>query len=244
MDRLIYLAMSGAKATLQRQDSLANNLANASTTGFRAEMQAFRAVPVRGDGATTRVYALESTIGHDDRAGPVSSTGRPLDVAVQGSSWLAVQGLDGTEAYTRAGSLQVNAEGQLVTPSGQPVLGDGGPITLPANANIEIAATGHITTTVGNGRPQAAGRLKLVTPEEGAPLLRGTDGLFRPGDGGELPNDANARVQSGALEGSNVSAVETMVAMIAAARQFEQQMKMLQGAEQREQSAAKLLGTQ
>ena len=242
MDRLIYLAMSGAKATLQRQDTLANNLANASTTGFRAEMQAFRAVPVRGDGATTRAYALESTIGHDDRAGPVSSTGRPLDIAVQGKSWLSVQALDGTEAYTRAGNLQVNAEGQLVTPSGLPVLGDGGPITVPANASVEIAANGQITTTVGNNKPQAAGRLKLVTPE--APLQRGTDGLFRSGDGAELPNDATARVQSGALEGSNVSPVETMVAMIAAARQFEQQMKMLQGAEQREQSAAKLLTPQ
>ena len=242
MDRVIYLAMSGAKATLQRQDSLANNLANASTNGFRAEMQAFRAVPVRGDGATTRVYALESSIGYDQNAGPISSTGRSMDVAVQGKSWLAVQALDGTEAYTRAGSLHVNSEGQLVTPAGLPVLGDGGPINLPANAKVEIAATGNITTAVGSAKPQAAGRLKLVTPE--APLLRGPDGLFRPGDGAELPNDAAARVQSGALEGSNVSAVETMVAMIAAARQFEQQMKMLTGAEQREQSAAKLLAPQ
>jgi flagellar basal-body rod protein FlgF len=242
MDRLIYLAMSGAKATLQRQDSLANNLANASTTGFRAEMQAFRAVPVRGDGATTRAYALESTIGHDDSAGPISSTGRPLDVAVQGKSWLAVQALDGTEAYTRAGSLQVNAEGQLVTPGGLPVLGDGGPITVPANAFVEIASNGQITTTVGTAKPQGAGRLKLVTPE--APLTRAADGLFRSPDGADLPNDANARVQSGALEGSNVSAVETMVAMIAAARQFEQQMKMLQGAEQRDQGATKLLSSQ
>jgi flagellar basal-body rod protein FlgF len=242
MDRVIYLAMSGAKATLQRQDSLANNLANASTNGFRAEMQAFRAVPVRGDGATTRVYALESTIGYDQNAGPISSTGRSMDVAVQGKSWLAVQALDGTEAYTRAGSLHVTAEGQLVTPNGLPVLGDGGPITLPANATVEIAASGNITTSVGSGKPQAAGRLKLVTPE--APMQRGADGLFRTGDGAELPNDASARVQSGALEGSNVSAVETMVAMIAAARQFEQQMKMLTGAEQREQSAAKLLAPQ
>ena len=245
MDRLIYLAMSGAKATLQRQDSLANNLANASTTGFRAEMQAFRAVPVRGDGATTRVYALESSIGSDHRAGPVQSTGRALDVAVQGDGWLSVQALDGTEAYTRAGSLQVNAEGQLVTSAGLPVLGDGGPITLPANAAVEIAADGSITTSVGNGRPQQAGRLKLVTPEATAPaLVRGTDGLFRASDGADLPNDRTARVQSGALEGSNVSAVETMVAMISAARQFEQQMKMLQGAEQREQSAQKLLSSQ
>jgi flagellar basal-body rod protein FlgF len=241
MDRLIYLAMAGAKATLQRQDSLANNLANASTTGFRAELQAFRAVPVRGDGASTRVYALESSIGHDTRSGPVQATGRGLDVALQGNAWLAVQSLDGTEAYTRAGALQISAEGQLVTPGGLPVLGDGGPINVPANAAVEIAADGSITTQVGSGRPQQAGRLKLVTPE--APLARGSDGLFRAADG-DLGADPNARLQSGALEGSNVSPVETMVAMIAAARQFEQQMKMLQGAEQREQNAAKLLAPQ
>ena len=241
MDRLIYLSMAGAKATMQRQDTLANNLANASTNGFRAEMQAFRAVPVRGDGASTRVYALESTIGHDTRPGPVQSTGRSLDVAMQGNAWLGVQGLDGTEAYTRAGSLQVNAEGQLVTPAGLPVLGDGGPISVGLNAAVEIAADGSITSTTGNGRPQQVGRLKLVTPE--AQLTRGTDGLFRAADG-ELPADPSARVQTSALEGSNVSAIETMVAMIAAARQFEQQMKMLQGAEQREQGAAKLLAPQ
>ena len=241
MDRLIYLAMSGAKASMQRQDSLANNLANASTTGFRAEMQAFRAVPVRGDGASTRVYALESTIGYDDRAGPLQTTGRPLDVAPQGKAWLAVQSLDGTEAYTRAGALQVSAEGQLVTPSGLPVLGDGGPIAIPAGATLEVASDGTITASSGRGRPQSLGKLKLVTPE--APLTRGTDGLFRAADG-ELPTDPAAKLQSGALEGSNVSAVETMVSMIAAARQFEQQMKVLQGAEQREQGAAKLLGPQ
>ncbi len=241
MDRLIYLSMAGAKATMQRQEVLANNLANASTTGFRAELQAFRAVPVRGEGASTRVYALESTVGHDQRPGPVQGTGRSLDVAMQGKAWLAVQSLDGTEAYTRAGALQVDAEGQLVTPTGLPVLGDGGPITLPANAAIDIGPDGTISATVGNQRPQQVGRLKLVTPE--APLLRGTDGLFRAADG-ELPADANARLQAGALEGSNVSPVETMVAMIAAARQFEHQMKMLQGAEQREQSAQKLLGPQ
>ncbi len=239
MDRVVYLAMSGAKAALQRQDVLANNLANASTPGFRAELQAFRAVPVRGDGATTRVYALESTVGHDDASGPVQSTGRALDVAVRGKSWLAVQGLDGTEAYTRAGALQVGPEGQLTTVSGLPVLGDGGTITVPTNSTLEIATDGTITATGTNGKPQQVGKLKLVTPE--APLLRGTDGLFRPGDGADLPADPAARVQSGALEGSNVSPVETMVSMIAAARQFEQQMKMLQTADQKEQSATKLL---
>jgi flagellar basal-body rod protein FlgF len=241
MDRQIYLAMAGAKATLQRQDVLANNLANASTTGFRAELQAFRAVPVRGDGASTRVYALESTVGHDNRVGPVQATGRPLDVALQGQAWLAVQALDGTEAYTRAGALQVNAEGQLVTPGGMPVMGDGGPITLPAEASVDVAPDGSITTRIGKERPQLAGRLKLVEPE--GPLVRGVDGLFRAADG-DLTASPTARLQSGALEGSNVSPVETMVAMIAAARQFEQQMKVLQGAEQREQTAARLLAPQ
>ena len=241
MDRLIYTAMSGAKATLQRQDVLANNLANASTTGFRAEMAAFRAVPVRGDGASTRVFAAESTIGTDSRAGPIQTTGRSLDVAAQGNTWFAVQSLDGTEAYTRAGSFQVSAEGQLVTPSGLPVLGDGGPITLPLNAQVDIATDGSISTTVGNARPQQAGKLKLVTPE--ATLDRGADGLFRSAQG-DLTADAAARVQPGALEGSNVSPIETMVAIIAAARQFEQQMKSLKSAEEREQGAAKLLAPQ
>ena len=238
MDRLIYLAMAGAKATLQRQDSLANNLANASTSGFRAEMQAFRAVPVRGEGATTRVYALESTVGYDARSGPVQGTGRSLDVALQGQAWLSVQALDGTEAYTRAGALQVSPEGQLVTAAGLPVLGDGGPVSVGVNAQVEIASDGSITATTGNGRPQQVGRLKLVSGDK--PLQRGADGLFRTSDG-ELTADANARLQAGALEGSNVSPVESMVAMIAASRQFEQQMKLLQGAEQREQGAAKLL---
>ena len=241
MDRLVYLSMAGARAMLQRQDTLANNLANASTTGFRAELQAFRAVPVRGDGASTRVYALESTVGADLRPGPIQATGRALDVAATGGAWFAVQALDGTEAYTRAGAFQTDSAGQLVTPNGLPVLGDGGPITLPADAAVEIAADGTVSASVGNERPQTVGRLKLVTPE--GPLQRGGDGLFRSADG-ELPADATARVQAGALEGSNVSPVETMVAMIAAARQFEQQMKMLQGAEQREQGAARLLGPQ
>jgi flagellar basal-body rod protein FlgF len=238
MDRMIYLSMSGAKATLQRQDILAHNLANVSTVGFRAELAAFRAVPVLGDGASTRVYALESTPGYSDAPGAVQSTGRALDVAVSGRSWLAVQALDGTEAYTRGGALDIDPDGQLITRSGLPVMGDGGPITVPANAQIDIGADGTITGKVGDAKAQVLGRLKLVTPE-GA-MLRGDDGLFRAGDG-DLEADLTARVTQGALEGSNVSAVETMVAMIAAARQFEQQMKMLQTAEQKEQAATKLL---
>src|SRR5947209_2730821 len=147
MDRLIYLSMSGAKATMQRQDTLANNLANASTVGFRAELAAFRAVPVEGSGASTRVFALESTPGYDASPGQVSATGRKLDVAMAGSAWLAVQGLDGTEAYTRFGSLDLNADGNLVTSSGLTVIGDGGPISLPPETEASIASDGSVTAT-------------------------------------------------------------------------------------------------
>jgi flagellar basal-body rod protein FlgF len=238
MDRMIYLSMTGAKATMQRQEVLANNLANASTPGFRAELTAFRAVPVQGSGAATRVYALESTPGYNAEPGAVQATGRNLDVAMKGNGWLAVQGLDGTEAYTRGGALDINNEGLLVTKTGLTVLGDGGPITIPANATVQIAPDGTISAAVGNAKPQSVGKLKLVTPE--APLQRGEDGLFRAADG-DLPADANARVQDNALEGSNVSPVETMIAMIAAARQFEQQMKMVHSAQEKEQAATKLL---
>ena len=240
MDRMIYLSMAGAKASMQRQDVLANNLANVSTNGFRAELQAFRAVPVQGDGASTRAYALETTIGYKPDAGVVQATGRNLDVAMQGNAWLAVQSLDGTEAYTRAGALDVNAEGLLVMRNGLQVQGEGGSINVPQNAEVSIGTDGTITAkTAGAIRPTTIGKLKLVTPE--ARMERGPDGLFRAADG-DLPADATARVQDGALEDSNVSPVETMVSMIAAARQFEQQMKLLQIAQTQGQQSAKLLG--
>ncbi len=239
MDRMIYLSMAGAKMNMQRQDVLSNNLANVNTTGFRAELEATRAVPVRGDGATTRVYALETTVGYDDRAGPLTFTGRALDVAAQGKTWMTVQGLDGTEAYTRFGSFTVNAEGNLVTQSGLPVMGDGGPISIPPNTQPSIAPDGTVSARQADGKSTGVGKLKLVTPED--KLVRGEDGLFRAADGAELPADANARVQDGALEGSNVNPIETMVSMIAAARQFETQVKMMQTAEADEKAAAQLL---
>lgn len=238
MDRMIYLGMSGAKMDMHRQEVLANNLANVSTTGFKAELHAVRSVPVRGDGASTRVYALETTVGYDDTAGPITATGRPLDIAVQGKSWLAVQGLDGTEAYTRFGALTVDSEGTLKTQNGYTVLGDGGPISLPPNSTVNIGADGTVSSKQANGTITPVGRLKLVTPEER--LERGTDGLFRS-NAGELPADATARVQDGALEGSNVNPIEAMISMITSARQFEAQMKLMKTAEQDEQQASRLL---
>ena len=238
MDRMIYLSMAGAKATMQRQDTLSNNLANVSTVGFRAELQAFRSVPVQGDGASTRVYAIESTPGYDQTPGTIAATGRNLDVAMKDNAWLAVQGLDGTEAYTRGGSLTTNAEGTLMTTSGITVLGDGGPIQVPQDAVISIGGDGTVSATTSDGRSNTVGKLKLVTPE--APMTRGTDGLFRAADG-DLSADDKAQVVSGALEGSNVSAVQTMVEMISAARQFEAQMKSLSNAEGNDKAGQQLL---
>jgi flagellar basal-body rod protein FlgF len=239
MDRMIYLSMSAAKATMQRQDALANNLANVSTPGFRAELQAFRAVPIQGSGASTRVYSLETTTGYDATPGVISATGRNLDVAVKGDSWLTVQGLDGTEAYTRGGALEVASDGTLTTRSGLPVLSDGGPLQVPPNSAVSVAADGTVSAKGVDGKSTAIGKLKLVTPE--AALQRGEDGLFRAADGNPLSADDTARVQDGALEGSNVSAVEAMISMIAAARQFEAQMKMISTAEADEKSASQLL---
>ncbi|QXL84242.1 flagellar basal body rod protein FlgF [Comamonas sp. NLF-1-9] len=242
MDRIIYTSMTGANAAMQRQAVLAHNLANASTTGFRAEMANFRAVPMQGDGAKTRVFALEATSGHRSIAGPAQSTGRPLDAMAVGNAWFAVQGLDGTEAYTRAGDFQLTAQGQLVTGNGLPVLSDGGaPIDLPQGAELVLGGDGTLSAQMPGQPAQAVARLKLVTETADTPLKRGDDGLFRSPGGEPLAQDPNAQLRAGMLEGSNVNAVESMVGMIAAARQFEQQMKLLQTAESDDKSAGRLL---
>ena len=238
MDRMIYLSMAGAKATMQRQDTLANNLANVSTVGFRAELAAFRAVPVEGSGASTRVYALETTPGYDATPGQVSGTGRNLDVAMKGDAWLAVQALDGTEAYTRGGSLDVSADGTLVTTSGLTVLGDGGPIQIPPDAQLAIGSDGTISATAVNGKSTTVGRLKLVTPE--APLTRGTDGLFRPPTPTCRPTPTRA-CRTARSKARTSARSRRWSQMIAAARQFEAQMKILSTAEGDEKAAAQLL---
>jgi flagellar basal-body rod protein FlgF len=241
MDRLIYTSMTGAKHLFNRQAVLANNLANASTNGFRADLVAQRAVPTQGGAPGARIFSLETTTGSDLTPGPMLATGRALDVAVQGSGWIAVQGFDGNEAYTRAGNLQVTVDGTLTLPNGLPVLGDGGPITVPADATLQIAADGTISAKTANSPTvNQVGRLKLVNPEGNA-LVKSLDGLFRTRNGDPADTDPNVRVADGTLEGSNVNVVEAMVGMIAAARQFEMQMKMLAVAEQNEQKAGSLL---
>jgi flagellar basal-body rod protein FlgF len=245
MDKLIYTAMTGANAAANRQAVLSNNLANVSTNGFRAELSTYRAVPVRGDGATTRVMALEATPGWLDIPGSPQRTGRAMDAMTTGNSWFGVQGLDGTEAYTRNGSFEVDATGTLKTNNGMTVLSDGGaPITVPIGAEVTLGNDGTLTAKVGKQPPTGIGRLKLGTPTGEDPLKRGGDGLFRTTSGDPMPNDTNARLQLGVIEGSNVNAIETMVGMIQTARQFEAQTRLMQTAEANDRSAAQLLGMQ
>jgi len=245
MDRLIYTAMTGASAASQRQAVLANNLANVSTNGFRAELSTYRAVPVRGYGATTRVMALEATPGWLDIPGSPQRTGRAMDAMTTGNSWFAVQGLDGTEAYTRNGSFEVDATGTLKTNTGLVVLSDGGaPITVPAGGEVTLGSDGTLTAKVGKQPPAGIGRLKVATPTADDPLKRGGDGLFRTTSGDPMPNDTTARLQLGVVEGSNVNAIETMVGMIQTARQFDAQTRLMQTAEQDDRAAAQLLSMQ
>jgi len=244
VDRLIYTAMTGAKYLLERQATLAHNLANASTTGFRADTVGLRAVPTAGQQAGTRVFTVETTTGSDFSQGPMISTERNLDVAIQGSGWLVTQASDGTEAYTRAGSIQVGPDGTLQLGNGAQLQGTSGPITMPSDAqSVLVAPDGTISVkTASSILPTTLGQLKLVNPPLES-LSKGLDGMFRLKNGDSADADPNVRVASGTLEGSNVNVVESMVGMIGAARQFELQMKMLSTAEQNEQKSGSVLGS-
>lgn len=245
MDRMIYIAMSGAKQAMEQQASVANNMANVATAGFRAQINNFRAVPVVGGEAATRAFVVASTPGADLRSGPISETGRALDVAIKGDGWLAVQMPDGSEAYTRVGNLQVGADGQLLTMDTRPVAGEAGALVVPPGSAVMISKDG-IVTALGAGDPVTGaaevGRLKLVNPAA-TDMVRGDDGLFRMRQGvAAPPADPTVMLMTGALEGSNVNPVEAMVDMIANARRFEMQMKAVQSADTNAQSANKLLG--
>jgi flagellar basal-body rod protein FlgF len=240
MDRLIYTAMSGAKAAMARQDVAANNLANLSTPGFRAETRAFVPVPVPG--STTRTMVEDRMVGTDFSAGPMQRTDRELDVAVEGKGWIAVEGADGAEAYTRAGALVIDAGGMLATASGRPVLSDGGPISVQPDAKVTIGKDGTVSVTAPGrgGMPTPVARIKLVNPEQ-RELVRGGDGLFRLRGGESAPADEAVELAPGVLEGSNVNPVEALVGMIALARQYELQMKLLSSQDESAKGASQLL---
>lgn len=243
MDRLIYTAMTGAKHTLGQQGAVAHNLANANSTGFRAELHKLRAVEVQTDAHRTRAFTVDASVANDFAPGVLQYTGRPYDVALDGKGWLTVQMPDGTEAYTRNGSLEVSPNGVLQTRDGRPVIGEGGPIALPPDTEIVIGRDGTISAIEpgGGGVVNVVGQLKLVNPPEQS-LERGADGLFRLNTGLPAPADPGVAVASGYLEGSNVNVVEQMVTMISLARQFEMQTRMMQNAEQNDRAATQILG--
>lgn len=243
MDDMLYVAMSGAKETLIAQAAATNNLANANTTGFLADLNQFRSMPVFGDGYPTRVYAMDEKPSSNFEHGSVQHTGRDLDVAVKNGGWFAVQARDGSEAYSRRGDLRVDENGLLVTGNNLPVLGNGGPIAVPPFEKIDIGVDGTVSI-----RPLGAAvnelavidRIKLVAPQY-EKIEKGEDGLFRRKDGAVADADPTQRVAPGALMSSNVNAVSEMVNMIELSRRFELQVKMMQTAEENADSASTIL---
>jgi flagellar basal-body rod protein FlgF len=239
---MIFVAMSGARQVMLKQATNSHNLANLNTTGFKADIDSFKAMPVYGPGNPARVYGEDHRMGIDHTAGQLISTGVPLDVAIDGDGFIAVQNADGTEAYTRNGNLQVTEQGLLVTSAGDPVLGDGGPITLSPYEEVMIGRDGTVTIRPlgqGAGELVSLDRIKLVNPER-ASLQRNPRGLFTSNNGVE-PANAEVKLATESLETSNVNAVQALVTMIELSRQFETQVKLMSAAEDNDIAAAQLL---
>lgn len=244
MDKVLYVASSGAKELLLAQTVNANNLANANTIGFREDHAFFKALQLSGEGHSSRAYTGAQGQGADLSPGTLITTSRDLDVAIRGEGWIAVQGVDGTEAYTRAGDLQVTPAGLLLNAAGHPIIGNNaGPITLPPHEKIEIGADGTISV-IPRGQEATTlaviDRIKLVKPENNN-LEKGIDGLFRLKDGTLPASDAKVRLVSGTLESSNVNVVESMVRTMELARNFELQIKMMEHAKSLDESSATIM---
>ncbi len=243
MDRLLYVAMGGASEMLEAQAVISHNLANASTTGFRQDLHAFSSYLVQGPGYGTRVSVVGEQLGFDPRSGALQETGRALDVAVHGQGYLAVQAADGTEAYTRAGNLRVSAGGVLETATGLPVLGDGGPVTLPPFTQVGIGPDGTVSVVpegLGAEALVQVARLRLVNPAQ-ADLVKGADGLLRLREGGQAAPDAAVRIAGGTLESSNVNTAEALVEMIQVSRAFEMQVRLMNTASETDAALQQLL---
>lgn len=244
MDKMLFIAASGAKQDMLATSLRANNIANAQTTGFRAQLEQARSMPAFGEGLPTRVFSMTENPANNYESGPLITTGRDLDVAIQGNGWFAVQNAKGQEAYSRDGGFQLSADGALTDTSGNLVMGNNGPIFLPVPiAEITIAPDGTIST-IQQGAPENAvqevGQLKLVNPDYAA-MRRDEDGLFSLKQGGQADFDENVRVASGMLEGSNVNVVNEMVSMISLQRHYEMQVKMMKTAERIDQQGNMML---
>lgn len=242
MDRAIYTAMSAANAALNRQAVTSNNLANSSTAGFRAQLAAFRTVPIEGETLRTRALVAESTPYHDTTMGPITHTGRSLDVALPQNGWLAVAMDDGSEGYTRDGAIEVDQDGTLNV-NGRPLMGDGGLLEVPPQSQVTIGSDGTVSALGMGDDPTAlvpVGRLKLVNADMNS-MVHGDDGLFHTADGERLAQDESLRLTPEAIEGSNVSPVQAMTQMIANSRGFDMNMKVIRTADENAQKANQLL---
>ncbi len=243
MDRMIFVAMSGAKESMSAQALNSNNLANAGTTGFRADFQTSLSQQVYGPGHPSRVYATAQDGGADLNKGSIISTGRDLDMAINGDGWFAVQATDGSEAYTRAGNLRIDTLGRLKNGAGDVILGNNGPISIPQHASINIGSDGTISILPLGETPETMvvlDRIKLVNPAN-EQIQKGRDGLMRLGDGKLAEADARVSVISGSLEQSNVNPVTSMVRMIELARQYEAHIKLMRAAEDNDKAAAQII---
>lgn len=243
MDRGLYVAMTGAKQIMQAQAVNNHNIANVNTVGFRADAVSFVSQPIYGPGLPTRVNAVASDAGTDFSSGVMQSTGRELDFAINGNGYIAVQGLDGKEAYTRAGDLRVGADGAVTTASGLPVLTEQGPLNVPPATTITIGSDGTVSVVPLGLPPLAVSQtdvIKLVNPPQQS-LQKGDDGLLRLKDGSKAPTDPTVTLTSGMLESSNVNAAQSLINMIELQRLYEFQVKSMNSADTNEQTAEQMM---
>lgn len=244
MDHAIYTALGGANAALHRQTVISHNLANANTHAFRAQLAAFRAIPILGAGDATRTQVVESTPQVDFTPGPLQHTGRMLDIGLPANGWLTVEMAPGAIAYTRNGHIQTDSEGQLHI-AGLRLLSNGAPIVIPSQEHITLAPDGTISAQDPNGAgsvPTVVGRIDIIEATAGQ-LRRGDDGLFYRADNqpDTLPVGPHLQLIPETLEGSNVNAMDSAAQMIATARRFEMCMSVISGVEKNEKSANQLL---
>jgi flagellar basal-body rod protein FlgF len=245
MDRGLYVAMTGAKQIMQAQAVNNHNIANLSTIGFRADAVSFDSEPIYGPGYATRVNAVAGDAGTDFSSGVMETTGRDLDIAVNGKGFIAVRGADGTEAYTRAGDLRVTATGAVTTATGMAVLSESGPIVIPPSTTVAIGGDGTISVVPQGSQPFAVtqvDRIKLVNPKT-SDLQKGEDGMLRLKAGGKAKTDDTVSIASGALESSNVNAAQSLISMIELQRLYEFQIKSINAVDTNEQSAERMMLT-
>jgi flagellar basal-body rod protein FlgF len=243
MDRMLYVAMSGAKETLIAQANNSNNLANVNTPGFMEDFNQFRSMPVFGTGYPTRVYALDERPDINFDKGSFQATGNALDLAINGEGYFAVQAPDGSEAYTRRADLKVDANGLVTNGQGLPLIGNGGPIALPPFENLEIAPDGTITILPEGATPDSLAiidRIKMVNPGT-AELYKDENGLLRLKAGGEADANAGTQLVSGVIESSNVNVADALVNMIELSRKFEMQVKLMKTSEEMDSASSSLM---